>query len=228
MTEPAENRRRSIRMQMYDYSCEGAYFITICTQNREYLFGEIVDGVMHPNAPGEMILQTWEELPARFPFLQLDTLVLMPNHLHAIEVIRRGEPCVRPVEGNIKSHEFCILPSAHPQITHIDQGGRLNRGEHKVRPYGKRPRGTVPGSIGRIIQAFKSITTRQYIQGIREHGWQSFKGRLWQRNYYERVIRDEEEWERIWEYIAANPINWAMDRENREAGKIRAEEPWQV
>jgi hypothetical protein len=53
-------------------------------------------------------------------------------------------------------------------------------------------------------------------------------GKLWQRNYYERVIRDEKEWERIWEYIAANPINWAMDRENREAGKIRADEPWKV
>lgn len=112
------------------------------------------------------------------------------------------------------------------QVNHSDIAVK---GEHKVRPYKTTPAlGTGAGSIGRIVQGFKSLTTRQYLRGIKESGWPPFKGKLWQRNYYERIIRDEEEWERISDYIAANPINWAMDRENREAGKIRADEPWHV
>jgi REP element-mobilizing transposase RayT len=216
MIKSAANRRRSLRLQGWDYSLEGVYFLTGCTQNREYLFGEIVDGLMHLNASGEMVLHTWEELPERFPVMELDARVLMPNHFQAIVVIRRGESCIRP-------------PATHPQnIMHFDQGDRLDRGEHKVRPYGKRPRGTGEGSMGRIVQAFKSMTTHQYLQGIREYGWQPFSGKLWQRNYYERIVRDEEEWQRISDYIAANPLNWALDRENREAGKTRPAEPWQV
>ncbi|MBI4643754.1 MAG: hypothetical protein HY743_08560 [Deltaproteobacteria bacterium] len=210
MIKSAQKRRRSLH-----YSREGVYFLTVCTQNREYLFGEIVDGSMHPNASGEMVLLTWEELPRRFPVLELDARVLMPNHFHAIAVIRRGESCIRP---------SCAPPD---NFISLDRDRRL--GDHKDRPYGKiRPQGTAAGSIGRIVQAFKSMTTHQYLRGIREYGWQPFPGKLWQRNYYERIVRDEEEWQRISEYIAANPINWALDRENREAGKIRADEPWQV
>ncbi len=212
-----------MRLQGWDYSQEGVYFITVCTRNREYLFGEIVDGLMHLNASGEMVLKTWEELPERFPFMQSDARVLMPNHLHAILVItRRGEPCVRPDESGIS-------PSAtHSQnMVHIDQGDHPDQGEHKVRPYEKIPlRGTTAGSIGRIVQAFKSITTQQSLRGIREYGWQPFPGKLWQRNYYEHIMRNEDEWERIREYIAINPGQWAMDRENRDAGKTRPAEPW--
>jgi REP element-mobilizing transposase RayT len=218
MIKSAEKRRRSIRLQGWDYSQEGVYFITVCTQNREYLFGEISLDSMQLNAPGTMVVEVWDRLPERFPFVELDARILMPNHLHAIVVIdRRGEPGIRP-------------SATHPpNIIHFDQGDHLDRGEHKVRPYGKiRPRGTAAGSLGRIVQVFKSITTHQYLQGIREYGWQPFPGKLWQRNYYERIVRDEEEWQHLSEYIAANPINWAMDRENREAGKTRPAEPWQV
>lgn len=207
-----------MRLQGWDYSQEGVYFITVCTQNREYLFGEIRQDSMQLNASGTMVIEVWDRLPERFPFMELDARVLMSNHLHAIVVIdRRGESCIRP-------------SARHPQnIIHFDQGDHLDRGEHQVRPYGKiRPRGTAAGSIGRIVQAFKSITTHRYLRGIREYGWQPFPGKLWQRNYYERIVRDEEEWQSISEYIAANPINWAMDRENREAGKTSPDEPWQV
>jgi REP element-mobilizing transposase RayT len=218
MIKPAANRRRSIRLQGWDYSQEGVYFITICTQNKEYLFGEIVVDLMHLNASGEMVLQTWEELPMRFPILELDAKVVMLNHFHAIAIIRRGESCIRP---------SATPPESNAHFYHSD---RSDQGEHKVRPYGEqlRPQGTGVESIGRIVQAFKSLTTHQYIQGIRESDWPPFKGKLWQRNYYERIIRDEEEWGGIREYIDANPVNWAMDRENREAGKIRQDEPWQV
>jgi REP element-mobilizing transposase RayT len=231
MTELPEKRRRSIRFQGWDYSWDGVYFITICTQNKEYLFGEIVDDLMHLNAPGKMILGTWEELPERFAVMELDARVVMPNHFHAIVVLRRGEPCVRP---ECLESCGCPEPDIHPSLEHSQfifhshPFDPPHQGEHKVRPYGKRPLGTTAKSIGRIVQAFKSLTTRQYLQGIKESAWPPFKGKLWQRNYYERIIRDEAEWERISAYIEANPVNWALDRENREVGRIKVREPWQV
>ena len=67
--------------------------------------------------------------------------------------------------------------------------------------------------MGRIVQAFKSITTHKYVNGVKQHGWSPFSGRLWQRNYYEHIIRKEESLHRIREYIMNNPLQWAFDRE---------------
>lgn len=80
-------QRRSIRLQGYDYSQTGAYFITLCTQNRESLFGDILNGVMHLNDAGRMVQQCWDDVPLHFPQAALDTFVVMPNHIHGIVVI---------------------------------------------------------------------------------------------------------------------------------------------
>lgn len=139
----------------------------------------------------------WEELPDRFSDLNLDDYAVMPNHFHGILVLngRRGEPCVRPQSQEGK--------------TTGDHKDRENPGDHKDRPYGTRD-----GSIGRIMQAFKSLTTHAYILGVTHHQWQPFPGRLWQRNYYERVIRDEAELHNARQYIFDNPLRWAEDTEN--------------
>ena len=87
----------------WDYSQAGVYFITLCTQNREYFFGEIVDDMMNLNASGEMVIKAWDELPERFSFMELDAKVVMPNHFHAIVIInRRGESCIRPLGRLLK------------------------------------------------------------------------------------------------------------------------------
>jgi len=88
--------------------------------------------------------------------------------------------------------------------------------------------GTVEGSLGRIIQAFKSITTRDYAIGVRDRGWRSFAGKLWQRNYYEHVVRNERELNRIREYVVYNPLQWARDPENPEARAVPTKEPWEA
>ena len=85
-------------------------------------------------------------------------------------------------------------------------------GDHKDRPY----RGTETNSLGRIIQAFKSITTNEYILGVEKYDWKPFNGRLWQRNYYEHIIRDENDLNEIREYIVYDPLNWDKDEENIE------------
>lgn len=186
--------RRSIRLKGWDYSSPNFYFITLCVQNRESLFGEILNGGMTLNNAGKIMNQEWQNLRSRFNYMELDEYIIMPNHIHAIlHIIRRGESCIRP--GS------CIRPKS--------QGDRRDQGEHEVRPYG-----TTPGSLGRIIQAFKSKTTKQNIKEMEKSHWPEFYKRLWQRNYYEHIIRNENELQQTRKYIRNNPANWSLDEEN--------------
>jgi len=169
--------RRSIRSRHYDYSQSGAYFITICVQGKRSLFGEVVGDEMRPNSAGRMICTQWHELPNRFPKLELDFFVVMPNHIHGILVIKSA----RSVQG----HD--LEPSSR-SITLCD-----------------------------VVGAFKSITTVEYVRGVKIAKWPSFEKRLWQRNYYEHIIRDESSLNSIREYIVHNPRRWTWDRENPKA-----------
>ena len=98
---PQIHHRRSIRLKDYDYSQSGAYFITICTQKRECLFGEIVDGEMRLNDAGQMVQTTWDELPKHYTGIEIDEFVVMPNHFHGIILIHDvgAGPCACPYEG---------------------------------------------------------------------------------------------------------------------------------
>jgi putative transposase len=198
--DPQIHHRRSIRLRGYDYSSPGAYSVTICTQDRLSLFGDVVEGRMVKNLAGDLVHSAWWRLTSDYPYLDLDAFQVMPNHIHGILVIRRGESCVRPENGSI------LVPRrGEPRV-------RLQGlGDHKDRP---NARGTVPGSVGRIVQGFKSEATDAYIRGVREQGWPRFPGKLWQRDYYEHVVRDEDELERIREYILTNPARWTSDRYN--------------
>jgi REP element-mobilizing transposase RayT len=185
--DPQKHHRRSIRLKEYDYSQAGAYYVTIDVQNRECLFGEIVDYEMILNEAGKMIDEQWNALLERFPDIELDVYQVMPNHFHGIVVII-GAPLVGvPVlETN-------------------------NISENRA---GTSPAPTKNPTLGDIIGAFKSITTHEYILGVDNKNWPQFYKRLWQRNYYEHVIRDEADLNRIRDYIQSNPANWDEDEEN--------------
>ncbi len=225
--DPDKHRRRSIRVQGYDYASPGGYFITICVQHGLCLFGEVIDGVMHPNDAGRMVEATWASLSEQFDHLELDVVQVMPNHLHGILVlldnwddsVSDDRDLGNPVRGDHKDRPY--------DVDIQKQGAR--RGEPRVRPThpdgeprvgptdGKthiRPSGTLPGTVGRIMQAFKSATTNAYIYGVRQQGWSSFHRKLWQRNYWERIIRDGDELDHIRHYIAENPLRWHFDRLN--------------
>ncbi len=171
--DPDIHNRRSIRLDHYDYSQEGYYFITLCVQDRACLFGEISEDKMALNPAGKMIHKNWNELPKRFLNLKMDECVVMPNHLHGIVKLNQIKP-----------------------VQYLDQ---------------LKPSGTLEHSIGRIFQAFKSITTHEYIQGVKQKNWPSFSGKLWQRNYWEHVITNEYELYFIREYISHNPEKWPSD-----------------
>lgn len=166
---PDIHHRKSTRLPDYDYSQNGMYFITICTEGRQHLFGEIIDGEMSPNLAGKIINQTWENILNDDPHCSSYISVLMPNHFHAIIQIE-----------NV---------GANPSST-ADRCGR---------------------PIGEIIGAFKSKTTNQYIKKVHEGIFPSFEKRIWQRNFHEHIIRNEESLEKIYEYIKYNPINWETD-----------------
>ena len=177
------HRRRSIRLRGYDYAQPGAYFVTICTQNWECLFGEIVDGAMHLNQVAEMVASAWNDLPQHYSGVDVDAFVIMPNHVHGIVML----------SGNAAS------AGAGPRAC----------------PGAGQPRGVAPTlSLPDVVHRFKSLTTARHRRGAAREGWPAFAGRLWQRNYYEHVIRGEGEMSRVREYIVNNPANWAQDENN--------------
>jgi len=179
----AEHSRRPIRLQGYDYSRVGPYFVTICVQNRECLLGDIVDDEMRLNDAGRMVARWWVELGNKFPSVETELYVVMPNHFHGIIVIVGADLCVRPI-------------SADPRVR-----------PDRIGTYAGVP-------LPEIVQWFKTMTTNEYIRSVKSLGWPPFTAQLWQRNYYERVIRNEKELRRVRQYIADNPAQWAHDREN--------------
>ncbi len=149
---PEIHHRRSIRLQGYDYTNAGIYFVTICCYQRQHLFGEIDNGEMRINAIGQIVSNLWQKIPQHFPNVELDGFILMPDHLHGIIMIS---------ESKEKS------------------------------------------SLANIIQNFKSISSRK-INCINK----SYGISIWQRNYYERIVRTEQELKNLREYIENNPANW--------------------
>jgi putative transposase len=169
------HHRRSIRVKGYDYSSEGAYFVTIVTWHRDCLFGEIVNREMDLNALGKIADECWRAISEHFPFVDLGAFVIMPNHVHGIIVIT---DC---------------------------------RGAAMLRPYNDQPNprkiNVASGSLGAIVRSYKSAVS------YRIHKEHNATG-IWQRNYYEHIIRAEQDLQHITNYIEANPSRWNEDNEN--------------
>lgn len=170
---PKIHHRRSIRLLNYDYSMPGAYFVTICVQDRSCLFGDVVDGKMRLKNAGHVVCECWNAIPNYFPHVDLDAFVVMPNHVHGILV---------------------IVDSAVPV-------GAKNFS----------PLCGTSKTVGSVVRGFKiGVTT-----------WMRANTDIyivWQRNYWEHIVRDELELNRIREYIAHNPVRWEMDRLHPEQG----------
>ncbi len=181
--DPAKHHRRSIRLPGYDYTQPGAYFVTICTHNREPLFGRVVNGEMVLNAWGRIVWEEWFRTAQVRPYVELfeDEFVVMPNHIHGIIWI---------VRDTVGAQRRCA----------------------PTKPGGVTPNNVAPGSLGAIVRAFKSAVTKR-INALRG----TPGARVWQRNYYEHIIRNERALNAIRRYIAENPQRWHLDRYNANA-----------
>ncbi len=202
--DPIRHTRRSIRLKGYDYTQAGAYFVTIVTRNRECLFGEVADGDTRLNESGQIAAACWQDITRHFGNVALDEFVVMPNHIHGVILIADASSTV----GAKHSRQ----PRRIQTETDIVFGiGSANANHGMLRPYKNTlpPRGTKTNSLGAILQNFKSVSTRKVNQTRETQG-----APLWQRNYWEHIVRNEEDLDRIREYIIDNPLNWQSDENN--------------
>ena len=163
------HHRRSIRLKAYDYSQAGAYFITICTHERQALLGQIVDGQMQLNSLGEIVQAVWFALTEHYAHIHLGVFVVMPNHVHGIIEIK-VEEAASSVGVGLKP-----TPTRH--------------------------------GLSEIVRALKTFSARRINEKCDKVG-----NKVWQRNYYEHVIRSEASYLTISKYIQTNPQRWAEDR----------------
>jgi REP element-mobilizing transposase RayT len=179
--------RRSIRLKEYDYSRAGYYYITICTHNREHLFGNIEHGTMRHNDSGTIALNEWTRTPEMRPNISLDAFVIMPNHLHGIIIINGviGDDS-RNGDSFLRTGTMHRAPMENPVYEQ----------------FGKPTSNTIPT----IIRGFKAAVTKQ-VNIIRKTPGVP----VWQRNYYEHIIKDEKSYYAITEYIKKNPFRWEED-----------------
>ena len=176
------HQRRSIRLKDYDYRQNGAYFVTICTHQRLCLFGEVRDSEMILNSYGEIVSQQWEQTGALRDYVVLDTFVVMPNHVHGIIWIVDNNDTNVDVNRRGLMHQ---TPPTTPQ-----------------REFSK----PIAKSLSSIVGAFKAAVTR-HINRLPE----SPDHPIWQRNFYEHIIRNEPDLNRIRDYIQNNPVQWEAD-----------------
>jgi REP element-mobilizing transposase RayT len=188
-TERIEYNPHSVRLKGYNYTQPGAYFVTICAYARTYFFGEIKDGMMFLNNYGEIARSCWNEISLHFPDVKYNPVVVMPNHLHGIIIISKG--LASPVE-------------TRHAVSRIN--GLQNAGESFQKP--------VPNSLPTIIRSFKSAVTKR-LNELEEN----LPSHIWQRNYYEHVLRGEKDLNQAMEYINFNPSKWEMDEENPDSLK---------
>jgi putative transposase len=187
MKNDRNKHRRSIRLQNYDYKRSGAYFVTMVTQNRACLFGDVVDGRLQLNDAAQMIQAIWDQLPEHYPSVETDAFVIMPNHVHGIIALVGVGACADIQSGGQPQG---VAPTNDPRPKHD--------AVHVL-------------SMADTVHRFKTLTTKRYVDGVKQFDWSRFESRLWQRNYFEHVIRNEDSLNRIREYILDNPARWEFD-----------------
>ena len=183
--DPQKHHRKSIRLQGYDYSQAGAYYVTIVTYQRDCLFGEIMNEEMFLNDFGKIADECWRAIPDHFPNVELGAHVIMPNHAHGIIVIHNDESASHAVDAQHVGATQSVAPT----------------------PPHNRPKGPKPKSLGAIIGSFKSAVSYRIHKELNATG-------IWQRNYYEHIIRDEKDLQNKTDYIEANPSLWDEDDNN--------------
>ena len=192
---PTIHHRRSIRLKGYDYSQAGMYFVTICCQNHISRFGKIENGEMMLNEFGNIVNNEWQYLTTKYPHITLHEYIIMPNHFHGIVEIgaSAGAGFARPDETNARPDETNARPNdmGDARPNDMDDG---DTGAGKPRP-------CVP-TLGNIIGYFKYQTTKKIDLPVK----------LWQRNYWEIIIRNDKSYQHIANYIIKNPKKWENDR----------------
>jgi putative transposase len=189
---PVNYHRHSIRLPDYDYTQPGAYFVTLNAWQSEWYFCEQMGQTFSLTQTGRIITAEWQHLPQRFPHVELDEFIVMPDHFHAILIFQEsGSSFVRARQNHELSSNSASIASPTSDT------------------YKRLPHGVPAGSLGAVIGAFKSTTTR--LVNALSHTPSALP---WHRNYYERIIRDEPALQQARQYIQDNPRKW-MEKHGR-------------
>ena len=194
--DPTKHHRRSIRLPGYDYASPGAYFVTIVTYHHACLFGKIQNDEMQLTNLGQIVEEYWRDISEHFPNVELGTFLVMPNHIHGIIILHAD--AIRDLVSTpeiLNNHARRGVVST-PIIT-VPQGDETS-------PL-QRP------TLGQVVAYFKYQSTKQINTILDSAGTP-----VWQRSYYEHIICNYIEHERIHLYIESNPVNWMDDDENPE------------
>ncbi len=192
-----KHQRKSIRLSEYDYSFSNWYYTTICTHGRKNLFGKINNDKMILNELGDVVEEEWVRTKEIRKNVDLDFYVIMPNHLHGIIIIEQsieGAGATRRIEPkDLQSRGELNSPNKDDsrRIQYAPTKNNFKSPSH---------------SLGAIVRGFKSSVTKR----LREISGNS-ELMIWQRNYYEHIIRNEIDLQNIREYITLNPIKWEID-----------------
>lgn len=214
---PDLHNRKSLRLKEYDYSSEWLYFITISIKDKLCLFWEIKDNELTTFDSGKMIEKYWIEIENDFDNIKLQDYVIMPNHFHWIIEIKkqnincnckiclknntcRDTPCGYP-NKNLKNYNWNIVKNYFL----INENNDEKKDTHKGCPYNR-------NLLWNIIGQFKSKTTNEYIKNVHENNWPIFNNKLWQKDFYEHIIRNEESFLKISKYIKNNVSKWDEDK----------------
>lgn len=193
--------RQNIRLKDYDYSSEGGYFITILTKNKEGFFTDFYDLY-------NIVKTEWLNLSERFENIKLDEFIIMPNHIHGVifigsENFENGvvsEKVFGVSEENFGARGDMKPPHTPPQKTDPTKSSPT-----KVQTTSKNQ-----PKLGDIVCAFKSRCVHEWLKHIKANNI-DFNGKIWHRNYYEKIIRDEKHLNNVRQYIRDNPIKWELD-----------------
>lgn len=221
------SNRQSIRLKGYDYSKAGLYFLTICSQNKIKLFGDIVKNKMQLNIAGNMIDRIWQDMPNQHQDIKLHSYTIMPNHFHSIIEITVGADSISAQTRNIRPNiqpdpNIYTNPTQNTNdYANMDDSGTNGGIGIKRADMESAPTGVV--TVFDVVQTFKRYTTIEYIKMVKQNILPPFNKKIWQRNYWEHIIRDENEYNRIAQYIVDNPMKWKNDKLNDGDGNIAKE-----
>ena len=181
--------QKQYRYKGYNYAQDGFYFVTICCKNREMFFGDVIAGKMQLSKIGKIAEKFYLKIPDHFLFIKLDKFVIMPNHIHGIIEIDNETAGIR--QCNVGTGQ-CPVPT------------NMNANKNNGSTFGH----VTPKSLSVIVGSFKSATTKNVNLKFNETGF------AWQKRFYDRIIRNNDELNRIRQYIMDNPLRWELDRNN--------------
>lgn len=187
--DPDKHNRHSIRLYGHDYAYPGYYYVTMCTHDRVRTLGHVENERVLLSTWGRIAHNNWLEIPDHFPSVKLDYFVIMPNHVHGIVIIQNSED----TNSELKSYANDNIPNCDPAVG----------AQHAAPLTGSMDQ----DSLGIMIRSYKSSVTRQVNLSRHTPGAQ-----FWQRNYYERIVRNVKELAHIREYIHLNPMKWSEDQ----------------